>query len=157
VLLVDIDGVLSLFGFEPNERPPGTWHLVEGIAHFLSGAAVEHLHVLAEWFEPIWCSGWEERAEHLPAMVGAPRLPHVPLGGHGRAGTSTAGHWKLDAIDAHVDRRRPLAWIDDAIDDACRAWAARRPGATLLVRTQPQSGLTGEHVERLIDWAIGQQ
>jgi L-arabinose transport system ATP-binding protein len=56
-----------------------------------------------------------------------------------------------------VDRRRALAWIDDAIDDACRAWAARRPGATLLVRTQPQSGLTGEHVERLIDWAIGQQ
>src|SRR5207244_3981826 len=62
VLLVDIDGVISLFGFSSDERPEGTWCSVEGMPHFLSATAAEHLQRLAEWFDPVWCSGWEERA-----------------------------------------------------------------------------------------------
>src|SRR4051795_4544498 len=78
ILLVDIDGVISLFGFEPDKRPAGTWHSVEGMPHLLSATAAEHLHELAEWFDPVWCSGWEEKAsEHLPLLLGVPRLPHL--------------------------------------------------------------------------------
>lgn len=78
VLLVDIDGVISLFGFTLDECPAGTWHVIEGIAHFLSSGAAPHLHALADSFDLVWCSGWEEKAdEHLPALLGAPVLPHL--------------------------------------------------------------------------------
>lgn len=157
VLLVDVDGVISLFGFGPDERPDGTWHNVEGIGHFLSATAAGHLHDLTEWFDPVWCTGWEERApEHLPALVGAPRLPHLSFAREDMgAGGPTPAHWKLAAIDAHAGDR-PLAWVDDALDDErVRAWAAARAerAPTLLVPTDPAVGLTAEHVERLRAWA----
>lgn len=153
VLLVDVDGVISLWGWESNERPEGAWHNVEGIGHFLSATAAEHLHALAEWFDPVWCTGWEERAaEHLPGLIGAPHLPHLSFDRNpGRGNT----HWKLAAIDAHAGDR-PVAWIDDALDLACEAWAAEREarGApTLLVHTHPAAGLTAEHVAQLVAWA----
>lgn len=154
VLLVDIDGVVSLFGFGSDERPDGTWHNVEGMAHFLSATAAAHLHRLAEWFDLVWCSGWEERAgEHLPALLGVPDLPHLSFDRNpGRA----HAHWKLAAIEAHAGDR-PLAWVDDALDEACETWAAQRGVSvpTLLVRTDPAVGLTDEHVEVLRAWATG--
>jgi hypothetical protein len=150
ILLVDVDGVVSLFGFSMDECPSGTWHIVEGIAHFLSATAASYLHELAEWFDPVWCSGWEEKAaEHLPALLGVPVLPHLSFDRNpGRA----RAHWKLAAIDAHAGDR-PLAWVDDALDEACEDWAAARPARTLLVRTEPAVGLTEAHVALLKDWA----
>jgi hypothetical protein len=62
-------------------------------------------------------------------------------------------HWKLAAIDAYAGARRPLAWIDDAHDDACRAWAHRRRAPTLLVGTDPATGLTAAHADALHAWA----
>jgi hypothetical protein len=62
-------------------------------------------------------------------------------------------HWKLVGIDAYVDPRRPVAWIDDAHDDRCLAWAAERAAPTLLVTTDPAVGLTDRHVEELLAWA----
>src|SRR5947209_14102593 len=35
LLLVDIDGVISLFGFDGSERPEGSFHAIDGIPHFL--------------------------------------------------------------------------------------------------------------------------
>ena len=152
MLLVDIDGVISLWGFELDERPAGSWHHVEGIAHFLSSTAAQHLHDLAEWFDLVWCSGWEEKAgEHLPALLGAPVIPHLSFDrnpGRDRA------HWKLQAIDDHTGDR-PIAWIDDALDDACEAWAAARSAPTLLIHTEPATGLTQAHVDELRAWAQG--
>ena len=150
VLLVDIDGVISLFGFDLDVRPPGDWHVVEGIAHFLSSSASTHLQRLARWFDPVWCSGWEERAdEHLPALLGVPRLPHLSFDRNpGRAN----GHWKLTAIEKHAGDR-PLAWVDDALDERCDEWAAGRPAPTLLMRTDPAVGLTDDGVEELVRWA----
>jgi hypothetical protein len=150
VLLVDIDGVISLFGFDLDVCLDGSWHLVDGIAHFLSSTAPAHLQRLTDWFDPVWCSGWEEKAdEHLPALLGVPRLPHLSFDRNpGRAN----GHWKLTAIDAHAGDR-PLAWVDDALDETCDAWASRRPAPTLLMRTDPAVGLTDDGVEELVRWA----
>ena len=64
-------------------------------------------------------------------------------------------HWKLGAIDRHVEPSRPLAWIDDAHDDGCRAWAGTRSAPTLLVTTDPAVGLTEAEVDRLLAWAEG--
>lgn len=152
LLLIDVDGVISLFGFDHGSPPPGRFEMVDGIAHFLSGTAGEQLLRLCDTFEPTWCTGWEEKAnEYLPRALGLPApFPCVGLSG---AGAGMSGHWKLAAIDRHAGRARPLAWIDDAHDERCHAWAAARPGPTLLVETDPATGITEEHVERLLAWA----
>ena len=65
------------------------------------------------------------------------------------------GHWKLPAIEAYAGPQRPVAWIDDAHDEACHAWAARRRTPTLLVATTPATGLAADHVAQLHAWADG--
>jgi hypothetical protein len=153
LLLIDVDGVISLFGFDPARPPAGRFELVDGIAHFLSAGAGEHLRALGEEFELTWCTGWEEKAnEYLPLALGLPGpLPHLIFDGHDRP---AGAHWKLAAIDAHVSPERPLAWIDDAIDVRCRSWALARRGPTLLVESEPNEGITEAHVAQLRAWAI---
>ena len=125
--------------------------MVDGIAHFLSGTAGDHLRDLSAVFELTWCTGWEEKAnDYLPHALGLDGpLPYVPLNGHAVPGA----HWKLPAIDAFVPSKRPLAWIDDGHDDDCARWAATRSAPTLLVGTDPPTGLTANHVAQLIEWA----
>jgi hypothetical protein len=137
--MVDIDGVVSLFGFDAKARPEGHFHSIDGIPHFLSSKAAKHLLALASVFELVWASGWEEKAdEHLPHLLGLPRLPHLSFE---RTVGRTNAHWKLDAIDAYAGARA-LAWIDDAFNDACHEWARERTAPTLLVTTAPATGLT---------------
>ncbi|HYB25998.1 MAG TPA: hypothetical protein VEF89_05240 [Solirubrobacteraceae bacterium] len=154
LLLIDVDGVISLFGYDHATPPAGRYQLVDGIAHFLSATAGEHLRRLADQFELAWCTGWEERAnDYLPLALGLPGpLPHVVFD---PAGRPTQAHWKLAGIDRHVDPSRPLAWLDDAHDEGCRTWAAARPGPTLLITTDPAVGLTDREVEELLEWARG--
>ncbi len=144
LLFVDIDGVISLFAFAPDRRPPGAWANVDGVPHLLSATARAHLLELSEHFELVWASGWEEKAnEHLPLALRLPGpLPYLTF-----APADTHGHWKLAALEAHAGDR-PLAWVDDGHDDACRAWADARDAPTLLVATDPATGLTGTHVAR---------
>jgi hypothetical protein len=151
LLLVDIDGVISLFSFDHGARPEGAFHSIDGIPHFLSSGAAEHLLSLAPNFEPVWASGWEEKAnEYLPHLLGLPTLPYLSFD---RAVGRTNAHWKLGAIDAYAGATRPLAWIDDAFNDACHEWAEARIAPTLLVQTMPASGLTGHESETLKRWA----
>jgi hypothetical protein len=182
LLLVDIDGVISLFGRPPggqHERLAadgspldGSFHSIEGIPHFLSSTAAAHLLSLAPLFELVWASGWEERAnEHLPHLLGLPeRLPFlrfprgvvvagagtIPGGlvaGNGPGGPQTTlAHWKLQSVDSYAGER-PLAWIDDAFNLACHDWAATRAAATLLVQTEPEHGLTSREARLLEQWA----
>jgi hypothetical protein len=152
LLMVDVDGVISLFGFDPLRPPAGRFEFVDGIAHFLSATAGQHLRELSREFELVWCTGWEEKAnEYLPLALGIPAaLPHLTFEPEV---APPNGHWKLAAIDAFAGPFRPLAWIDDAHDDACAAWAHARQGPVLLVATEPAVGLTGAHVSRLLAWA----
>ncbi len=150
MLLIDVDGVISLFGFEQTAPPQGRYAIVDGLPHLLSDRAGELLVRLARSFECVWCTGWEDRAdEHLPHLLDSPRgWPHLRFS----AAAEQAEHWKLAAIDAYVGADRPMAWIDDAHDESCRRWAAERPGPTRLVATDPAVGLTAEHVEALLSW-----
>jgi hypothetical protein len=152
ILMIDIDGVISLFGFDPAQPPAGRFELVDGIAHFLSATAGGHLRRLSETFELVWCTGWEEKAnEYLPLALGLPGpLPFLTFE---RAVGRANAHWKLAAIDAFASPFIPLAWIDDAQDERCAQWASARPAPTLLVSTEPAIGLTDRHVAELIAWA----
>jgi hypothetical protein len=134
ILFVDVDGVISLFGFDRSNPPAGLFHSVEGIPHWIGEQSGTHLMRLADRFELVWATGWEERAnEHLPFLL-------------------QLAHWKIEAIDEYA-RGRPAAWIDDSLDERCRAWAEARSEPTLLIETDAAIGITEEHVEKLLAWA----
>jgi hypothetical protein len=154
LLLIDVDGVISLFGFDPVRPPDGKFQIVDGIAHFLSAEAARHLLELRQWFEPVWCTGWEEKAnEYLPLALGLPGpWPYLEFAGPAAPG---AGHWKLEAIERYAGRLRPLAWIDDGHDARTWAWAEARTGPTRLICPDPAVGLTHEQSLELLNWAQG--
>ena len=155
LLLIDVDGVLSLFGFDATSPPPGRPALIDGVPHLLSSQAAEVLRRVSQRFECAWCTGWEERAdEHLPWLLDLPRgWPFVSLKAARGPGRGVAGHWKLDAIDRYAGPERPLAWIDDAFDEECFAWAAARGAPTLLVACDPAVGLAPESEDLLVRFA----
>lgn len=154
LLLIDVDGVISLFGFDASRPPAGRFEIVDGIAHFLSATAGEHLDRLSRVFQPVWCTGWEEKAnEYLPRALGlAGPFPFLSFAG---CTPAVDGHWKLAGIDAYAGPHRPVAWVDDAHDERCRSWALARRAPTLLVSTDPRRGLTEAHVVELLGWAEG--
>jgi hypothetical protein len=162
LLFLDVDGVISLFGFDAgyglahgdapfSECPPGRLHSINGVLHYISSDCGPHLNRLADRYELVWATGWEETAnDYLPHLLDLPEaLPVVTFDGRVAAGSA---HWKVDAIDCYAGDR-PLAWIDDNIDDACHAWAATRSAPTLIVQTLRHEGMGQEHVELLVQWA----
>jgi uncharacterized protein YjbJ (UPF0337 family) len=151
VLFVDVDGVISLFGFQASGPPPGTFHAIDGIMHCIGADAAGRLSQLADRYELVWATGWEEKAnEYLVHILGLPAdLPVLSFDGRAVFGSS---HWKVEAIDEYA-RGRAAAWIDDNLDDRAEEWVAHREEPTLLVRTESALGITDEHVNGLLRFA----
>ena len=152
VCALDVDGVISLFGFEgPLDQAPGRFQLINGIAHCIAHGVGERVNRLAERYEIVWATGWEDRAnEALPRLLRLPgELPYLTFDGQARFGTA---HWKIAAIEEYA-ADRPLVWIDDCLDESCRSWAAERETPTLLVSTEPFTGLTDELTDSILEWA----
>jgi hypothetical protein len=151
ILALDVDGVISLFGFDgPIGEAPGRFHLIDGVAHCIPEGLDEHLRQLADDYEIVWATGWEDRAnELLLQILGlADELPFLTFDGNARFGTA---HWKIDAIERYAGER-PLAWIDDCIDERCHDWASGRSAPTLLVETRSDEGMTEAQVQTLTRW-----
>ncbi len=153
LLAVDVDGVISLFGFD--EPPPGSvarFELIDGVVHCISLAAGERLMRLNERFDLVWATGWEQKAnDYLPNILGLPELPHLTFDGASRFGSA---HWKLGPLDEY-SKGGPVAWIDDSFDESCYEWAQNRDQPTLLVPTESALGLEEAHTDALIAWARG--
>jgi hypothetical protein len=155
VLAVDIDGVISLFGFDQPIHPgeatdaPGEFHLIDGMLHCIALDTGPRLNRLAKSYELVWASGWEDRAnDHLPGILGVPELPYLTFDGRARFGTA---HWKLEALEEYAGNR-PLAWVDDSLDASCFEWEEQRSAPTLLVPTDSDVGLLDGHVEAMERW-----
>jgi len=150
ILAVDVDGVISLFGFDqPPPAAEAKFELVDGMVHCISLAAGERLNRLGLLYDLVWATGWEQKAnDYLPNILGLPELPHLKFDGAARFGSA---HWKLGPLDEY-GKGRPLAWIDDSFDESCYEWARNREEPTLLVPTEPQLGLEEVQVEALIAW-----
>jgi hypothetical protein len=153
ILAVDVDGVISLFGFEePPDGAMARFQLIDGMMHCISLAAGDRLRRLAEHYDLVWATGWEDKAnDYLPNILGMPELPYLSFDGAARFGSA---HWKLGPLDEY-GRGRPLAWIDDNFDDSCYEWARQRSEQTLLVPTETHLGLEEAHTEALAAWAKG--
>ena len=151
LLALDVDGVISLFGFDgPLDDVPGRFHLIDGIAHCIPDEVGPRVLRLAERFEIIWATGWEERAnDSLPQILGLDtELPVLTFGRDAQFGTA---HWKMGPIDEYAGDR-PLAWVDDSLDESCHAWARDRTAPTMLVPVESSRGLEEAHVDALLDW-----
>ena len=153
ILAVDVDGVISLFGFdEPPNRELARFELVDGMVHCISLPAGERLRRLSAHYELVWASGWEDKAnDYLPHMLGLPELPHLSFDGAARFGSA---HWKLGPLD-RFGKGRAMAWVDDNFDESCYEWARERAEPTLLVPTEPALGLQEAETEALAAWARG--
>ncbi|MGD9736900.1 MAG: hypothetical protein AB7V58_15040 [Solirubrobacterales bacterium] len=153
ILAVDVDGVISIFGFDD---PPGPeiarFELIDGVVHCISLHSGQRLRRLSERFELIWATGWEDKANfYLPALLDLPELPHLTFDGAARFGSA---HWKLGPLEEHC-RGRALAWLDDNLDESCYEWARQRPEPTLLMPTRSARGLQETETEALLAWAEG--
>jgi hypothetical protein len=165
ILAVDVDGVISLFGFDtPPPASTVAWHLIDGTPHCISLVAGERLGRLGRSFELVWATGWQDRAnDRLPQVIGIGPLPVVefdlpgPVAGAEHDGDgvsgenperateqktvgaslgSLAGHWKLDALGRFAGSRA-IAWIDDSLDQSCFDWAEQREAAGLPTLLAP--------------------
>lgn len=151
ILAVDVDGVISLFGFDdPPDRKEARFELIDGMVHCISTAAGERLQRLSKLYDLVWATGWEDRANDvLPVLLGIPELPYLSFDGAARFGSA---HWKLGPLQEYAGER-PLAWIDDSFDDSCYEWSNAREAPTLLVPTESELGLEEAHTEALTRWA----
>jgi hypothetical protein len=151
LLAVDVDGVISLFGFdEPPKSEVARFELIDGLVHCISLGAGERLQRLRQHFDLVWATGWESKAnDYMPNLLGLPELPFLTFKGSARFGSA---HWKLAPLDRY-GKNRAMAWIDDSFDESCYEWADQREEPTLLVPTEPERGLEEAHTETLIAWA----
>lgn len=153
VLAVDVDGVISLFGFdEPPDSSEARFELIDGMVHCISLVAGERLRRLSDVYDLVWASGWEAKAnKHLPALLDLPELPHLGFNGAARFGSAD---WKLEPL-AEYAVGPPLAWLDDSFDERCYEWARDREAPTLLIPIESHVGLEEVHVDALLAWAQG--
>jgi hypothetical protein len=154
LLLLDIDGVICLraegaqtpAGFVRRSLDDDGFRVQVALSESLAAA----IRGLAERFDLVWASAWEERANSVLAPVlGLPRLPAIEFSDlRGYRGRS----WKLGAIRASISPLSPLAWIDDEIYADALEWAAARSRSgvpTLALPIDPSRGLCDGDLRRL--------
>lgn len=152
LLFIDVDGVLSVYGFDGESRDPRDLYLVDGLPHHIPTAMGPRLRTLLPHFESLWATGWGERAnDHLIHILDLPSELEV-IEFATRPSKDGSGHWKLEELTVRAGQQ-PAAWIDDGHNPACVAWAAGREAPTLLVSTDPHVGMTDAHVEELVVWS----
>ncbi len=156
LLLVDVDGVLSLFtkpGTPAPVRPDTHFHNEHGMGHLIALENCGRLKSLADDFDLVWATGWEDKAnDELLRIVGLPAPLPVISFDKGKGKYDHQAHWKLGAIEAFTGERS-AAWVDDALDEACFEWAEKRSAPTLLVKVETNIGLDDSAATTLSNWA----
>ena len=115
LLLIDIDGVLRPTLFAPK-RGYEIYYL-KGRKVYLSEQVGAEVLGLANDFELVWATGWENDANELIAPL--LRLPALPVIHFDSAPDKLAG------ISTFAGER-PLVWWDDWVEDGEAEWARQR-------------------------------
>lgn len=107
--------------------------------------------------ELAWCTSWEDAAnEVIGPVIGLPQLPVVPYPPMPRpqrvAGIPLAV-WKARHAVAYAGGR-PAVWFEDE-DGAALAVTCLTTGPFLVVTTDKQVGLTGEHLDQAAKFLAG--
>lgn len=154
-----MDGPLNPWAAKRDAKPAGfsehrwklsRWSRRKPLVMWLNPAHGAQLTALMErtGVQLAWATTWEHQANTMvgPA-IGLPSLPVVEFG------PSTSG-WKFRAVGRFA-ARRPLAWLDDDFDLYPRErdeFLARREEPTELVRVDPHTGFTADHLAQVEEW-----
>jgi HAD domain in Swiss Army Knife RNA repair proteins len=151
LLFLDVDGVIALSPFS-KKLPPGQLRELElGSNYYVPDRTGELVRQLANRFEIVWVTGWDNRAnEDLLRLLGLTNgRPVTSFEKKSRYGWSKSEIKRVDRCAGH----RPAAWLDHDFAAPHERWAAHRAEPTLLVPVNPRVGLSEQHVERLLSWA----
>jgi hypothetical protein len=151
LLFVDVDGVIN------TDLPhvPVTRHEIEEpssirnkdgspIRRFvvLPEGIERRIATLAEQFDMVWCTTWFHAANrHFSSLLNQPAWPVVSY-----------SDGKLDPLMTFADGR-PWAFVDDDVDYELRAATMPISDNGLIVRIDPRTGLTDQHVSELTQFA----
>ncbi|WP_377272613.1 HAD domain-containing protein [Peterkaempfera sp. SMS 1(5)a] len=154
LLYLDIDGVLNPARPDPYDGFDA--HTLLGYTVLLSAGHGRWLRELAVCYELVWATTWEDDANlHIAPLLGLPVLPVVRLSGY----RPQPGDPRVPLMELFSARKwapilrhaagRPFAWLDDVIPPRLvrRSWLRRD---RLLLRVDPQEGLSRWHVDRLL-------
>ncbi|AUY48623.1 hypothetical protein EH183_06350 [Streptomyces sp. CB01881] len=154
LLFLDVDGVLN----PVCPGPDGDFdaHTLLGHTVLLSARHGSWLRELAEAYELVWATTWEEHANtHVAPAIGLPELPVVRFTGY----LPQPGDPRVPLMELFSARKwapllryaagRPFAWIDDVIPGRLVRNAFWRRDRVLL-RIDPGEGLERRHVDRLL-------
>ena len=145
LLLLDVDGVLNPLS---NRPPPG--FRTEWIDGFEVAFTVRHarwLTELADSFELLWASTWEDSAnESIGPLLRLPPLPVIHFSKE-RVGDTC----KLNDVRNFVGDR-PCVCIDDELFADAFKWADDRPAPTLAIRPAATVGMTITHFEQVCEF-----
>ncbi|MFG2822514.1 HAD domain-containing protein [Kitasatospora sp. NPDC048365] len=154
LLFLDIDGVLNPVCPHPDADFDS--HSLLGYTVLLSGRHGDWLRELADGYELVWATTWEEQANaHVAPLLGLPQLPVVRFTGY----VPQPGDPRVPLMELFSARKwapilryaagRPFAWVDDCIPPRLvRNSLLRRD--RLLVPVDPGQGLLRWHVDRLL-------
>jgi len=153
ILLLDVDGVLNVFG----NRPPGQaleyefWFELWPIRIPLGTTA--RLARLAEHYDIVWCTAWEDNAPRVLSKYLGAYLADCPyISWYAGSGPT----WKLNDVRVWLEEHgdgRDVAWVDDDLYEDAQYWALGRPDLC-LVKTDPARGLTEDVVRVLVSYAL---
>ncbi|WP_217711532.1 hypothetical protein [Actinomadura sp. NAK00032] len=104
---------------------------------------------LVRVYDVTWATSWNHDANRLLApLLGIAPLPVLDM-------PSIPYHPsdKVPRVD-RLARHRPAVWIDDLHTPQAHAWAGGRPEPTLLITTEPSTGLTRRSVDQALAWAV---
>ena len=94
------------------------------MVHCISLAAGERLRRLAELYDLVWATGWEDRANDLlPTLLGLPELPYLTFDGAARFGIGP-----LEAGAARRIRERAVRWPGSTTPSTRAATSGRGSG-----------------------------
>lgn len=146
-VILDVDGVLRV---DSETKPEGyIRHPLYPVFSYNPGLREPLGNLLAE-ADGYYISGWRAESHgHGGEVLLLPELDWInddPF----RPQAYEVSERAL-AIDG-LFGNRPVAWADDEIDERDHTWAEQRPAPTLLMRTDPDIGLTPRQTGLIASW-----
>lgn len=168
VILLDIDDVINIFGYKPDETIWRKWERGSAYAHGRAWGllwapalidAITEIHT-AGLAEIRWHTTWQHEALNFGAEVGLPDFPIQEARVHGGQ-----PWWKIAAAERVLAAEgRALVWLDDQINgfhlgEHFNSYIHHDFGGVpnlLAIAPRPHQGLTPRHMaqvtERLTAW-----
>jgi len=172
ILFLDVDGVLNAFApVRPHTVHQLGGRTVKGVFHpytlHFDNEVVDMIDALAERFDIVWATMWNERANDLVApALGIEPFP-VMYADHNK-GWDTAIDRGTEQWNIHrlwyaktpllpeYAQGQPFAWLDDDHSGADVLWLAKQEDAPehfYLHQTDAYAGIQWSDVADLIQWA----